>query len=147
MHSKHDGIRRWLLMGAVCASATMLGNSAHAQQSGLVNANIQDVTVQIPVSVAANICGVAVGVLAQAIALGPTTCDSGTIALADDSDGDGEPVDQQGLINVNITNVDVQVPISVAANICGVSVDALVSDLTQGAVDCSAFGRAATISS
>jgi hypothetical protein len=115
--------------------------------TGLVNVNITDVTVQIPVAIAANICGVAVNALAGALIEGPVECGGGAIALAEDNDEPAEdPPRQQGLINVNLTNVDAQVPISVAANICGVSVNVLVSELVDGPVDCEAFGRAATVS-
>jgi len=135
------------MTGAVWASAMLLGAAAKAQtQEGLVNLNIDDVTVQIPVTVAANICGVSVDILASGILNGPVDCQAGTIALANDDDPPSEPPDQNGLINVNLTNVDVQVPIAVAANVCGVSVDALSGLLLQGPVDCSAFGRSAAVS-
>lgn len=129
-------------LAAVCLFAF----SAQAQQSGLVNVNITDVTIQIPIGVAANICGVAVNVLTSALAQGPTSCQSGTIALANDQGGGSPPPHQNGLINVNIQNVDVQAPIAVAANVCGVSVNVLVHLLGQGPVDCTAFGRSAAVS-
>ena len=146
MRVKHNARRAPLLVGMVLASGAALGSSASAQQEGLVNINIDDVTVQIPLSVAANICGVAVDVLASGIVRAPVDCQAGTIALADDDDGSAEPPDQNGLINVNITNVDVQVPIDVAANVCGVSISALSGLLLQGPVDCQAFGRSAAVS-
>jgi hypothetical protein len=129
-------------MGATMAAALMLPTSLHAQQSGLVNLNIDDVTVQIPVAVAANICGVAVEVLANQIAQGPVDCETGTIALAEDDGGEAEPVDQEGLINVNLTNVDVQVPVAVAANVCGLTIDILAAALLAGPVTCDANGSA-----
>jgi hypothetical protein len=146
MHVKHYGKRVSMLLGALWASSVMLSGSAQAQQDGLVNLNIDDVTVQIPVSAAANICGVAVNVLAMGIVQGPVDCQAGSIALAEDDDGSAEPPDQDGLINVNITNVDVQVPIDVAANVCGVSVTALAAALLEGPVDCAASGRSAAVS-
>ena len=51
---------------------------------------------------------------------------------------------QQGLVNVEITNVlndnkvNVAIPINAAANICGVTVAVLAEDLTSGAVTCDA---------
>lgn len=98
------------------------------------------------VSAAADICGVAVDVLAQEIVNGPVDCQSGAISLAEDDGGSNEPVDQDGLINVNITNVDVQVPVTIAANVCGLSIDVLAAALLQGPVDCSANGQSATVS-
>jgi uncharacterized membrane protein len=147
MHIESKSVRSWLMTGAIWASAMMVGVSAKAQtQEGLVNLNIDDVTVQIPVTVAANICGVSVDVLTSGILNGPVDCQAGTIALANDDDPPSDPPDQSGLINVNITNVDVQAPIAVAANVCGVSVDVLTGLLLQGPVDCNAFGRSAAVS-
>ena len=40
---------------------------------------------------------------------------------------DGGPVAQDGLVNVNVTDVVVQAPISVVANVCDVTVAVLVS--------------------
>jgi hypothetical protein len=133
--------------GALLGMVALLTVSARAQnQRGLVNVNVSDVTVQVPVGVAANICDVNVNVLASALASGPTDCQAGTIALADNQEPGGPPARQQGLINVNLMNVDAQVPVSVAANICGVRVNVLVSLLRQGPVDCTAFGRSAAVS-
>jgi hypothetical protein len=122
-------------------------HAANSQnQQGLVNVNITDVTVQIPIAVAANICGVAVNVLVSELEQGPVDCQAGAIALAEQDGGNGNrPARQRGLINVNITDVDVQVPIAIAANICGVAVNVLVQELTQGPVDCTTFGRSAAV--
>jgi hypothetical protein len=146
MRVKQNTRRASMFLGTLLAAGALVGSPAHAQQEGLVNLNIDDVTVQIPLSVAANICGVAVDVLASGIVQAPVDCQAGTIALADDDDGSAEPPEQNGLINVNITNVDVQVPIDVAANVCGVSINALSGLLLQGPVDCTAFGRSAAVS-
>ena len=51
---------------------------------------------------------------------------------------------QSGLVNVDITNVlnnnqvvaNVNIPITAAANICGVSVDVLAANLAQGQNSC-----------
>ncbi len=68
--------------GLVAAALTLLLGTTHAQQSGLVNVDISNVanniaqninvdvsqipvTVQVPVGVAANVCGVNANVLAQ----------------------------------------------------------------------------------
>ncbi len=52
---------------------------------------------------------------------------------------------QQGLVNVNIGNVNVVVPINAAANICGVDLDVLILALapagTQQFTDCDARGN------
>ena len=44
------------------------------RQQGLVNVNVSDVVVKVPVSVAANICDVAVNVLSSQRELGRTSC-------------------------------------------------------------------------
>jgi hypothetical protein len=51
-------------------------------QDGLVNVNLDDVAVQIPIAVAANICDVNVGVLAQQLRVGNTDCDADGVAIA-----------------------------------------------------------------
>jgi len=55
-----------LATGAV--SLGIVAGPASAQQDGLVNVNISGTTVQVPVAVAANLCNVAVNVLAQDLA-------------------------------------------------------------------------------
>ena len=62
------------------------------------------------------------------------------------------PVITGGLINVTVTDVlsgnqvTAQVPITVAANICDVSVAVLAQDLTDGAADCSTATQIITVS-
>jgi hypothetical protein len=56
------------LAGAPAASAQ--------PQQGLVNVNIEDVTVVIPINAAANICGVSVAVLVEQLEFGPVECDA-----------------------------------------------------------------------
>jgi hypothetical protein len=102
-----------------------------ATQEGLVNVNIEDVTVQIPVAVAANVCDVTVGVLVDTLTEAPSDCQAGTIALAESSGGGGGNTKQNGLVNVNLQDVEVQVPIGIAANICDVTAGVLVQNLTE----------------
>lgn len=47
-----------------------------------------------------------------------------------------QPPTQQGLVNVAITDVGVQIPVALAANICDVNVAVLVSDLQDDSADC-----------
>jgi hypothetical protein len=55
-----------------------------------------------------------------------------------------QPVFTGGLVNITVTDVlnnnqvNVQVPIGVAANVCGVAVNVLASEASQGPVDCTA---------
>jgi len=47
-----------LTVGAMAAPA-------YAQQEGLVNVNVEDVVIQVPIGVAANVCNLDVAVLAE----------------------------------------------------------------------------------
>jgi hypothetical protein len=47
-----------------------------------VNVIITDVTAQVPLSVAANVCDLNVGVLAEQLRLGGTTCQADAVSLA-----------------------------------------------------------------
>jgi hypothetical protein len=106
-------------------------------QSGLVSLNLQDTTVQVPVAVAANICNVAVNVLAQQLNNAAAPCDAGPNATATrPSPGGPNNNTQNGLVNVNIQQTTVQVPVSVAANICNVHVNALATALANNAATC-----------
>ena len=140
---------RTSVAAAVCAVALLAGTATAAfaqpnnEQSGLVNVNVQDLALQIPVSVAlpiglaANVCGVNVLSLQE----GDNTCTatSNSFALSKavadamlgtgGGNGNGGAQNQQsGLINVNVQDVIIQVPVSVAApigvaaNVCGVNV-------------------------
>jgi hypothetical protein len=110
----------------------------------LVNINVGDITVQVPISVAANICGVNVAALAVDVAqFGQTTCDAMSSSGATvTQSGGGGPVNQTGLVNVNVGNVTLQLPVSVAANVCGLNVALLAVNVLQGAnVTCTAQGQ------
>jgi hypothetical protein len=136
------------LVGAV-ATATLAGGAFVAtaipaaaqpvQQTGLVNLAVTDVGVQIPVTVAANICDVNVAVLVDQLQDAPADCrsDAGSEANLELAP-DGGPINQQGLVNVVLSDVFVQVPIAIAANVCDVNVAVLVSDLRDATADCQA---------
>jgi hypothetical protein len=112
-------------------------------QEGLVNVNVSDVIVQLPISVAANVCEVAVNVLAEQIRDGDAAvCDaqaeSGATVPWNDSNQRGQ---QRGLVNVNVSDIVVQAPISVAANVCEVAVNVLArQDRSGDAAVCTAQG-------
>jgi hypothetical protein len=121
-------------------------SSANAQapdQEGLVNVNVSGVWIQVPISVAANICDVNVIVLGRQLDA-PADCD-----VDADSDavsiGHEEPPDEQnGLVNVNISDVVVQLPITVAANVCDVNVDVLAAQIDSPS-DCDADAEAGAV--
>jgi hypothetical protein len=105
------------------------------KQEGLVNIALDDTTVQVPVAVAANICDVAVNVVAENTEPGETTtCEALAAAEAEDPPQGNQPSNQQqeGLINVALSDTTVQVPVAVAANICDVSVNVVAQNTEPG---------------
>jgi hypothetical protein len=53
------------VFAAGTAFALVIGSAAFAQQEGLVNVNVEGVNVQVPLSVAAQVCDVNVNVLSE----------------------------------------------------------------------------------
>jgi hypothetical protein len=51
------------------------------------------------------------------------------------------PSQQGGLVNVNVSDIVVQLPLSVAANVCDLTVNALAAQLETGDTDCDAVAR------
>jgi hypothetical protein len=136
------------LVATVCmALAATVSPAAAANQNGLVNINVEDNIVQVPVAVAANVCNIDVAVLVGFLAdTGSTTCtamaDSGAMVTARPNNSGSTR--QNGLINVNLEDNIVQIPIAAAANICDVTVAVLVGEiLTNDATQCDA-GAGAT---
>lgn len=137
--------RKKMLAGSAVTAMSFgaVGGLANAQitQDGLVNVAADDVNVQIPISAAANICGVGVAVLATAENLGDVECTAEGVALAEnDNPNGGGNTRQQGLVNVALTDINVQVPVTVAANVCGVAVGVLAQATDLGDVDCTTDG-------
>ena len=143
-------MRRFITL-VVLSAVAVLGATAPAsaaRQSGLVNINVEDNVVQVPVSVAANVCDLTVAALVADLRdTGETTCTAlaasgATVTPA----ADGGATRQDGLINVNLENNTVQIPIAAAANICDVDVAVLVSEiLLDDATSCDARAGAAGI--
>src|SRR5919106_2001722 len=121
---------------------------AAQQQRGLVNINASDNVIQVPISIAANVCDVSVILLASQIRDdGDATC---TALAVTDPEAEvtpgGRDTRQNGLINVNLENNVIQVPIAAAANICDVNVVALATAiLFQDATACRARAGAGGI--
>jgi hypothetical protein len=136
---------RRTILAAFAAAALMLTAAAPAaaqpRQEGLVNVYASDTTVQIPIAIAANVCGVAVNVLAQAENFGDVDCTAEGVSLAENEGGNGQAPRQSGLVNVALVGTTVQVPVSVAANVCGVAVNVLATAGNFGDVDCDAFAE------
>ena len=122
---------RMLLAGF--AVTAMLGGfagpaAAQSKQEGLVNVAVEDVIVQLPIAVAANVCDLNVAVLSE-IADEAGTCTATADSAASAGPSGNDNVRQEGLVNVLVSDVVVQAPIAVAANICDVNVAVLASVL------------------
>lgn len=131
------------LVAAVCmAVAATVAPATAANQNGLVNINVEDNIVQVPVAVAANVCDINVAVLVGLLAdTGSTTCtalaESGATVTARPNNSGATR--QNGLINVNLENNTIQIPIAAAANICDVDVAILVGAILEDdATECDA---------
>jgi len=136
-----------LAVSGFAASAVMalgLAGPASAAQNtagdSLVNVQVGDVTVQIPVALAANLCDVNVNVLAQQNKAGPTSCTATSDASAEGPPGPGGSENQAGdsLVNVQIGDVTVQVPIGIAANLCDINANVLAEQNKVGRTTCEA---------
>ena len=131
-------------LAAALASAASLGIAAApapaAQQDCLVNVDLTGNTVQLPIGVAANVCGVSANVLASNTFGGNSVCTSSSRPSANGGGGGGGGGSsvQRGLVNVAVTNNTVQVPIGIAANVCGVAVNVLSAGTFGGNALCSA---------
>ncbi len=158
------------LAGSFAAIAmTIAGSGAVSaqtnNQSGLVNVNVSNVTAQIPVSVAvpvavaANVCDTNVNVLSTQLQNGPVTCTATSNSRALDTavatamtGGGGGSNNQQGLVNVNLSNIKAQIPVSVAlpigiaANVCGTDANILAQQAHTGSASCDASTTADAIS-
>jgi hypothetical protein len=134
------------LAAALAASALALAVSAgpaSAQQNGLVNVDLSNNTVQVPVAVAADICGVQANVIAAGNFGGNALCSSASrsTATGGGGGGGGGSTQQEGLINVAITGNTVQVPVGVAADVCGVQANVIASNSFGGNAVCTAISR------
>src|SRR5207244_4419543 len=95
-------------LAALAATLVALVATAAAgaqNQSGLVNVAVVNNTVQVPIGIAANVCGVSVDVLTQGILTGDTACRAVSGATATFAGGNGGGGgSQQGLINLFVAN-------------------------------------------
>ena len=137
-------LRTFLATGvtALVGVVATVAPAAAANQQGLVNVAVVDNTVQLPIGVAANVCGVTVNALASGILTGPTACDAvagATATAAPHQNGNGG--NQRGLVNLYVADNTIQVPVGIAANICGVTANVLTSLAGTGGASCDATGN------
>jgi hypothetical protein len=133
-------------MAALIAVAVLplAATAAYAQPGGnqagdsLVNVQISDLTILVPVGVAANLCDVNANVLAEQVRSGGAECTATATSIATPGQGNGGGGNQAGnsLVNVQIDDVFVLIPISIAANICDVNVNILANQLRDGGASC-----------
>ena len=126
------------LAGGATAAVAVPAGAQPVTQRGLVNLAITDVGVQIPISLAANVCDVNVAVLVDTLADAPADCaaDAGSEANITLPDGGGGPINQEGLVNVALSDIAVQVPIGIAANVCDVNAGILVGTIADAPATC-----------
>jgi hypothetical protein len=135
-------VRRLLLAGLMAGTLTAgaAAPAAAQPQTGLVNVDVSGVTIQLPIAIAANVCDVNVAVLVNDLQDDAAACnaiaDADAITVSEPGGGGGGP--QEGLVNVRISDVLVQVPVAVAANICDVNVAVLVDLIDDAAAECNA---------
>jgi hypothetical protein len=123
---------------AACSLGLFAAGPASAQnmQEGLVNVALEDITVQLPITLAANVCDLNVAVIAEiADQGGECTATADSVASAGPS-GNGS-TRQEGLVNVLVDDVVVQAPIALAANICDVNV-AVIAEVADDQAVCNA---------
>ncbi len=138
------------LLATLCVTvvaALGLAGTAAAQvppgnQAGdsLVNVQVGDVTILVPVSVAAALCDVNVNVLAGQLDTGDATCEATAESIATPGTGGNGGGNQAGnsLVNVQIGDITALIPISVAAALCDVNVNVLARQLHLGDAACTA---------
>ena len=124
---------------AMAAIAIPAGSASAQDQDGLVNVLVTNTQIAVPVSVAANICDVNVGVLAEQVDTAQTVCTSTAESEASHRGGNGGGnVEQDGLVNILVTDTQIAVPVAVAANLCDVNVGVLAQQLKIGDTECDA---------
>ena len=117
------------------------GNSA---SDSLVNVQIGDVEVLVPVALAANLCDINANALAIQETAGGATCTATAKSIATTGSGaeDGDNAAGDSLVNVQIGNVTVALPIAIAANVCDINVNVLANQVREGNTTCTASSSA-----
>lgn len=135
------------LLASLAAMVLMAGVAAgsagaqHEAGDSLVNVQIGDITVLAPIGVAANLCDVNANVLALQERTGGARCTATAETIASpgpghgNGDGDGHQAGNS-LVNVQIGDITVKLPIAIAANVCDVNVNVLALQLRTGGASC-----------
>jgi hypothetical protein len=134
------------LLGSLVLTLAMVGGVSAAPGGNtagdtLVNVQISGLTILVPVAVAANLCDINVNVVAAQFDAGDTVCTATAESAASpgwNNGGNGGNQAGNSLVNVQITNVDIVVPIALAANLCDVNANVLALQIRTGDAECTA---------
>ena len=126
-----------VITGALSVGGAGVAQAA-TQQEGLVNVNVENVTAQVPIGIAANVCDVNAAVLAEQLRGSGAECDADATSIATAGSNPDGPTKQRGLVNVNAEDIVVQIPVALAANVCDLNVGVLSRQLRAGGAECDA---------
>src|SRR3712207_9590116 len=98
-----------LSIGAALTLGAAAGpTSAQTTQEGLVNVNVENVTAQVPIGIAANVCDVNANVLAEQLRNGGAECDAGANSIATAGPNAGGPTPPEGAVHRNASGLHFQ---------------------------------------
>jgi hypothetical protein len=128
-------------LSAVALSALAATGAAGAQNTAgdsLINVQISDVEILVPIGVAANLCDINANILAAQDRTDGADCTATaeTIATPGGGGGGGGNTAGNSLVNVQIDDLTVALPIAIAANVCDVNVNVLALQLRDGGASC-----------
>ncbi len=140
---------RLTAVASVVALSMAFAAPAQAQNEAgdsLVNVQVAGLNVLVPVSVAANLCDVNANILAAQAREGGATCTADATSTASPAPSEGGGNEAGGsLVNVQLADTTVAIPISAAANICDVNVNALLAEqVRSGGATCEATSNSET---
>lgn len=135
------------LLATLAATALMVlagAGAAGAQNTAgdsLINVQISDVEVLVPIGVAANLCDINANILAEQDRTAGADCEATAETIATPGDGSGNGGGNtagDSLVNVQIDDLTVALPIAIAANVCDVNINVLAQQLRLGEATCTA---------
>jgi hypothetical protein len=133
-----------LAAGALAIALVAPVSAANRAGDSLVNVQVSDTTIAVPIALAANLCDIDVNVLAREADIGRTTCTATAESVATPGGGGGGNRAGDSLVNVQIDDLNVLLPIGIAANICDVNANVLAAQLDLGPTTCDAVANAQT---
>lgn len=143
---KNHKSRLATVVSVMAVSLAFAAPASAQNQAGdsLVNVQLSDINVLVPIGVAANLCDVNANILAQQERNGGAQCEATATSTATPGNGGGGGGNRAGnsLVNVQLDDVTVAVPIALAANICDVNVNVLAQQLRNGGASCTADSNA-----